>query len=217
MKSARSVQYKASFRGFRKCKLLCRSLLIRRWIYDTVAVVWIWEVLEVQFRSMAGGVDGAGAGPELEWKEGEQPLIPTSMVPPKTHSIRIVHVALVIVQLGYAGLQMFSRVALDAGLNQFLLSMYRNMIAFAILGPVAYYFERYRPTPSLVIFTAQSRVILLKSHRWLPPSCSGVRPPMTLKIFGGLNLLALTGYDTDLFTLLHVFIVANLPVALDFQ
>lgn len=84
-----------------------------------------------------------------EWKEGSEPLIPTSMVPPKTHSIRVVHVALVIVQLGYAGLQMFSRVALDAGLNQFLLSMYRNMIAFAILGPIAYYFERYHHLPSL--------------------------------------------------------------------
>ena len=83
------------------------------------------------------------AGAAAEWKEGEQPLIPTSMVPPKTHSIRTVHIALVIVQLGYAGLQMFSRVALDAGLNQFLLSMYRNMIAFAILGPIAYYYERY--------------------------------------------------------------------------
>ncbi|KAG0553422.1 hypothetical protein M758_12G011100 [Ceratodon purpureus] len=98
-----------------------------------------------------------------EWKEGSQPLIPSSMVPPKTHSIRVVHVALVIVQLGYAGLQMFSRVALDAGLNQFLLSMYRNMIAFSILGPIAYYFER------------------------------GVRPAMNFKILGGLNLLALTG------------------------
>ncbi|KAG0584772.1 hypothetical protein KC19_3G233100 [Ceratodon purpureus] len=95
-------------------------------------------------------------------KEGSQ-FIPNSMVTPKTHSIRVVHAALVLVQLGYAGLQMFSRVALDAGLNQFLLSMYRNMIAFAILGPVAYYFEREK------------------------------RPPMTLKIFGGLNLLALTG------------------------
>jgi hypothetical protein len=74
-------------------------------------------------------------------KEGSQ-FIPSSMVPPKTHSIRMVHAALVLVQLGYAGLQMFSRVALDAGLNQFLLSMYRNMIAFGILGPVAYYYER---------------------------------------------------------------------------
>lgn len=93
----------------------------------------------------AGYIVMAAVSREGSYKEGEQPLIPTSMVPAKTHSIRSVHVALVIVQLGYAGLQMFSRVALDAGLNQFLLSMYRNMIAFAILGPVAYYFERLVP------------------------------------------------------------------------
>lgn len=96
-------------------------------------------------------------------KENSQPLIPSSMVTPKTHSIRVVHAALVIVQLGYAGLQMFSRVALDAGLNQFILSMYRNIIAFAILGPVAYYYEREK------------------------------RPPTSWKIFGWLNLLSLTG------------------------
>ncbi|XP_024386245.1 WAT1-related protein At3g18200 [Physcomitrium patens] len=98
-----------------------------------------------------------------ESKEGAQTLIPSSVVPSKSHSIRIVHLALVIVQLGYAGLQMFSRVALNAGLNQFLLSLYRNMVALAILGPIAYYYERE------------------------------IRPPMSLKTFGGLNLLSLTG------------------------
>jgi len=84
--------------------------------------------------------EAAAIGDSLQ-KEGSR-FIPASLVQPKTHSIRAVHAALVLVQLGYAGLQMFSRVALDAGLNQFLLSMYRNMIAFAILGPVAYYYER---------------------------------------------------------------------------
>lgn len=72
-------------------------------------------------------------------------MLPSALVQPKTHSIRTVHAALVLVQLGYAGLQMLSRVALDAGLNQFVLSMYRNIIAFAILGPIAYYYERYSP------------------------------------------------------------------------
>lgn len=109
---------------------------------------------------------GDRAGVVTEWKSETAPLIPTSMVPAKTHSIRVVHAALVLVQLGYAGLQMFSRIALDAGLNQFLLSMYRNMIAFAILGPIAYHFEK------------------------------GVRPAMSWKILGGLNLLALTGSAT---------------------
>ena len=91
-------------------------------------------------------VGGREADVEVDVPEGGEmrkgQLIPNSMVPPKTHSIRVVHAALVLVQLGYAGLQMFSRVALDAGLNQFLLSMYRNMIAFAILGPIACYYER---------------------------------------------------------------------------
>jgi hypothetical protein len=73
-----------------------------------------------------------------------------AVVGPK-NGIKSVHIALVVVQLGYAGLQMFSRVALDAGLNQFLLSMYRNIIAFVLLAPFAYYFERYlrSETPGL--------------------------------------------------------------------
>jgi len=85
-----------------------------------------------------------------------------AVVGPK-NGIKSVHIALVVVQLGYAGLQMFSRVALDAGLNQFLLSMYRNIIAFVLLAPFAYYFERQK------------------------------RPPMTFSIICSLNLLALTG------------------------
>ena len=103
-------------------------------------------------------------------KEGSQ-FIPNSMVTPKTHSIRVVHAALVLVQLGYAGLQMFSRVALDAGLNQFLLSMYRNMIAFAILGPVAYYFERFYNSVAIALAMATHCLnslfqgVIYQSHR----------------------------------------------------
>lgn len=101
-----------------------------------------------------------------ESKEGAQTLIPSSVVPSKSHSIRIVHLALVIVQLGYAGLQMFSRVALNAGLNQFLLSLYRNMVALAILGPIAYYYERYTCPHFFSPFRMTSKVTLLR-HRHL--------------------------------------------------
>ncbi|CAL4964003.1 unnamed protein product [Urochloa decumbens] len=51
-------------------------------------------------------------------------------------------VAMVLVQLGFAGMNVVSKVALDAGMSPYVLIAYRNLIAAAFIAPVAYLFER---------------------------------------------------------------------------
>lgn len=109
------------------------SLPSTRQVLFEVAKNFLWACQH----SRIGNMDPAG---EIK----DAPLIPTSTAQPlkKPHSVTAVHLSLVTVQLGYAGLQIFSRVALVAGLNQFLFSMYRNIIAFLLLAPFAYFHER---------------------------------------------------------------------------
>ncbi|CAM6099457.1 unnamed protein product [Calypogeia fissa] len=64
-----------------------------------------------------------------------------------------VHAALFVMQLGFAGHQVLSRVALTSGLSQFVYAIYRNGIALVLMGPFAYAFEKKdRPpmTPRLL-------------------------------------------------------------------
>ncbi|RLN22547.1 WAT1-related protein [Panicum miliaceum] len=51
-------------------------------------------------------------------------------------------VAMVLVQLGFAGLNVVSKLALDAGTSPYVLIAYRNLIAAAFIAPVAYLLER---------------------------------------------------------------------------
>ncbi|XP_068660530.1 WAT1-related protein At1g09380 [Aristolochia californica] len=50
--------------------------------------------------------------------------------------------AMVIVQVGFAGLNIFSKLAMDSGMNPFVMVAYRQIIAAAILIPFAYLWER---------------------------------------------------------------------------
>lgn len=59
------------------------------------------------------------------------------------YSVRAVHFTLALVQLGYAGYQILTRVALVNGIDPFAFSIYRNILAFVLLGPVAFCLERY--------------------------------------------------------------------------
>ncbi|KAL3690930.1 hypothetical protein R1sor_004581 [Riccia sorocarpa] len=58
-----------------------------------------------------------------------------------------VHIALLIMQLGFAGHQILSRVALTTGLNQFVYAIYRNVLALVIMSPFAYAVERKERPP----------------------------------------------------------------------
>ncbi|RCV23730.1 hypothetical protein SETIT_5G029000v2 [Setaria italica] len=50
-------------------------------------------------------------------------------------------VAMVLVQLGFAGMNVVSKLALDAGMSPYVLIAYRNLIAAAFIAPIAYLLE----------------------------------------------------------------------------
>ncbi|KAL8160005.1 hypothetical protein V2J09_001542 [Rumex salicifolius] len=53
-------------------------------------------------------------------------------------------VAMVVVQLGYAGMNILSKVALEAGMDPFVLVAYRQIVAFFVTFPFALYLERHK-------------------------------------------------------------------------
>ncbi|KAL5200074.1 hypothetical protein ABZP36_021277 [Zizania latifolia] len=64
------------------------------------------------------------------------------------------HVAMLALQLGYAGFHVVSRLALDMGVSKLVFPVYRNLIALFLLAPFAYFLEKKdRPamTPSLLV------------------------------------------------------------------
>ncbi|CAM6099461.1 unnamed protein product [Calypogeia fissa] len=74
-----------------------------------------------------------------------------------------VHLVLLALQVGYAGHQVLSRVALTSGLSQFVYSIYRNSIALVLMVPFAYVLEKKD------------------------------RPPLTLKLLSQFFVLGVTG------------------------
>ncbi|KAH8970652.1 hypothetical protein BDL97_02G099200 [Sphagnum fallax] len=88
----------------------------------------------------------------------------SAMLHPKEYySMRTVHFTLAFTNMGYAGTQILARVALVDGVSQYMFSIYRNLIAFVLIGPLAYYVERAN------------------------------RPQLTFSLLCKFNLLALTG------------------------
>ncbi|CAK9217817.1 unnamed protein product [Sphagnum troendelagicum] len=83
--------------------------------------------------------------------------------PKEYYSMRTVHFTLAFTNMGYAGTQILARVALVDGVSQYMFSIYRNLIAFVLIGPLAYYVERAN------------------------------RPQLTFSLLCKFNLLALTG------------------------
>lgn len=63
------------------------------------------------------------------------------MISAATRTLQV-HSALLVMQLGFAGHQVLSRVALTSGLSQFVYAIYRNGIALLLMGPFAYVFEK---------------------------------------------------------------------------
>ncbi|KAI3770818.1 hypothetical protein L6452_01963 [Arctium lappa] len=60
---------------------------------------------------------------------------------------------MVIVQIEYAGMNIFSKLALDSGMNPFIHVAYRQLFASITLAPLAYFIERgKRPPMTLSIF-----------------------------------------------------------------
>ncbi|MCH84205.1 auxin-induced 5NG4-like protein, partial [Trifolium medium] len=52
------------------------------------------------------------------------------------------HVAMLALQFGYAGFHVVSRAALNMGVSKLVFPVYRNIIAFLLLVPFAYFLEK---------------------------------------------------------------------------
>lgn len=53
------------------------------------------------------------------------------------------HVAMLALQFGYAGFHVVSRAALNMGISKIVFPVYRNILAFLLLLPFAYFLEKY--------------------------------------------------------------------------
>eukprot|EP00253_Pinus_taeda_P035041 PITA_35041 len=63
------------------------------------------------------------------------------------------YVAMISLQFGYAGMTIISKVALNRGMNHFVLVVYRQTVATVVLAPFAFFFERnVRPKLKFSIF-----------------------------------------------------------------
>ncbi|RWW85777.1 hypothetical protein BHE74_00005526 [Ensete ventricosum] len=60
------------------------------------------------------------------------------------------YLAIVVVQLAYAGSNILCKLALEQGLSFLVFVVYRHLIALLILAPLAYVLERFKHQPALV-------------------------------------------------------------------
>jgi drug/metabolite transporter (DMT)-like permease len=83
-----------------------------------------------------------------------------------------VQLALLTVQLGYGGYYVLTKVAMSDGVNRFVFAVYRDCIALALLGPLAFFSERkLRPamtwTVAMLIFALGFTGIFLQQTLFL--------------------------------------------------
>ncbi|KAE8814086.1 Auxin-induced protein 5NG4 [Hordeum vulgare] len=63
------------------------------------------------------------------------------------------YLAMVLLQVGFAGMYIIAVASLKAGMSHFVLVVYRNLVATAVMTPFAIYFERgLRPKMTITIF-----------------------------------------------------------------
>ena len=72
-----------------------------------------------------------------ELSEGEAKAAPT------TQEAAMLPLSMVLVQLILVGMLVLSKLVLDAGMSPFVIIVYRNLIAAAVVVPLAVIFERY--------------------------------------------------------------------------
>nr|ACG37892.1 nodulin-like protein 5NG4 [Zea mays] len=61
------------------------------------------------------------------------------------------HVAMLLLQFGYAGFHVVSRLALNMGISKLVFPVYRNIIALCLLVPFAYFLEKPQLTLNFVV------------------------------------------------------------------
>ncbi|KAF5792527.1 putative EamA domain-containing protein [Helianthus annuus] len=58
------------------------------------------------------------------------------------------HLAMLALQFGYAGFHVVSRAALNMGISKIVFPVYRNILAFILLLPFAYFLEKFEGAPT---------------------------------------------------------------------
>lgn len=53
------------------------------------------------------------------------------------------HMSMLALQFGYAGFHVVSRAALNMGISKIVFPVYRNILAFLLLAPFAFFLEKY--------------------------------------------------------------------------
>ena len=53
------------------------------------------------------------------------------------------YLAMVLLQVGFAGMYIVAVSSLKGGMSHFVLAVYRNIVATIVMAPFALYFERY--------------------------------------------------------------------------
>ena len=92
------------------------------------------------------------------------------------------YLAMVSLQFGYAGMYIISMVSLTRGMNNFILSTYRHVVATIVIAPFAFLLERFL---LFILFIFHKRI-----HTYAYSTlflsillCRKIRPKMTLPIF----------------------------------
>ncbi|XAR61699.1 hypothetical protein NMG60_11016192 [Bertholletia excelsa] len=62
------------------------------------------------------------------------------------------HIAMLVLQFGYAGFHVVSRAALNMGISKIVFIVYRNILAFLLLSPFAYFLEKKERPPLTLSF-----------------------------------------------------------------
>ncbi|KAL6522017.1 WD repeat-containing protein wat1 [Orobanche minor] len=65
------------------------------------------------------------------------------------------HLSMLALQFGYAGFHVVSRAALNMGISKIVFPVYRNVLAFLLLLPFAYFLEKKERPPLTWNFTIQ--------------------------------------------------------------
>lgn len=98
--------------------------------------------------------------PELD--QNFKPSISSSRRLPS--KMLVIHVALAVSQFGYAANQILARTALVGGINQFVYSIYRNLVGFGLLAPTAYLLERSDSRRNCTVLPSTQSICKLNSQ-----------------------------------------------------
>lgn len=74
-------------------------------------------------------------------KQKSKDMEPKSGIPCIPGKVKLL-IALLVLQLCYAGFHIVSRLALNIGVSKIVYPVYRNIIALLLLGPFAYFLEK---------------------------------------------------------------------------